>query len=216
MKFKAVLFDLDGTLVNSLKDIADSINKVLQENNLPTHSYEVVNNFIGSGLRVLVTKALPESHRNEENIENYFQAMMSNYRENCTNKTYAYEGIPELLKELKSKNIKLAILSNKADELTKKIGETLFPNYFEIVMGLKSELTKKPNPIAAIEISQDLGYSPEEFLYVGDSGIDMQTAKNAKMHAVGVLWGYRPKEELLAEGAQSVISHPSELMALLN
>lgn len=216
MNFKAVLFDLDGTLVNSLTDIADSINKVLQENHLPTHSYEVINDFIGSGLRVLVTKALPESHRNEENIEKYFQAMMVNYRDNCTNKTYAYEGIMELLDKLKSQNIKLAVLSNKADELTKKIGLTLFPDYFEIVIGLKSEATKKPNPLAAIQISTDLGCSPEEVLYVGDSGIDMQTAKNANMHAVGVLWGYRPEEELVTEGAQSIISHPLELMEILN
>lgn len=215
MKFKAVLFDLDGTLVNSLIDIADSINKVLQERNFPTHSYEVINDFIGSGLRNLVTKALPETHKDEATIESVFQAMMVNYRENCTNKTSAYDGIMELLDQLKSQNIKLAILSNKADELTKKIGQSLFPDYFEIVMGLKSEATKKPNPSAAIQISTDLGCLPEEVLYVGDSGIDMQTAKNANMYALGVLWGYRPKEELLAEGAQAIISHPSELIELL-
>ncbi|MGM8363175.1 HAD family hydrolase [Flavobacterium sp. ARAG 55.4] len=215
MKFKAVLFDLDGTLVNSLIDIADSINKVLQENQLPTHSYEVINNFIGSGLRVLVTKALPESHRNEENIEKFFQDMMLHYRDNCTNKTIVYEGIVELLEELKSRNIKMAILSNKADELTKKIGLTLFPDYFDIVAGLKSEATKKPNPEAAIRICHDLECTTEEVLYVGDSDIDMQTAKNAKMYAVGVTWGYRPEEELLSEGAQSIISHPLELIELL-
>ena len=215
MKFKAVLFDLDGTLVNSLIDIADSINKVLQERNFPTHTYPAINDFIGSGLLNLVTKSLPESHKNEATIESVFQAMMVKYRENCTNKTIAYEGIIELLDELKSRNIKVAILSNKADELTKKIGLSLCPDYFEIVMGLKSEATKKPNPAAAIEISKDLGFSVEEFLYVGDSGIDMQTAKNANMHAVGVLWGYRPKEELLAEGAQSIINHPLELLELL-
>lgn len=215
MKYKAVLFDLDGTLVNSLIDIADSMNKVLLESKFPTHSYEAINDFIGSGLRNLVSKALPETHKDEATIEKTFQAMMTNYRENCTNKTIAYDGIVELLDELKSRNIKVAILSNKADELTKKIGGTLFPNYFESVMGLKSEATKKPNPGAAIAISQDLGFSPEEVLYVGDSGIDMQTAKNANMYAVGVSWGYRPKEELVAEGAQSIINHPLELLELL-
>lgn len=215
MKYKAVLFDLDGTLVNSLIDIADSMNKVLLESKFPTHSYEAINDFIGSGLRNLVSKALPETHKDEATIEKTFQAMMTNYRENCTNKTIAYDGIVELLDELKSRNIKMAILSNKADELTKKIGGTLFPNYFESVMGLKSEATKKPNPGAAIAISQDLGFSPEEVLYVGDSGIDMQTAKNANMYAVGVSWGYRPKEELVAEGAQSIINHPLELLELL-
>lgn len=215
MKYKAVLFDLDGTLVNSLKDIADSINFVLQESNLPTHSYEVINNFIGSGLHVLVTKALPTTHRDDETITKYFEAMMTIYGKNCTNKTIAYDGVMELLDSLQAKNIKLAILSNKADELTKKIGNTLFPNYFEIVMGLKSESTKKTNPIAALEISAALDCKPEEILYVGDSGIDMQTAKNARMFAVGVLWGYRPKEELVTEGAQALIEHPLELLKLL-
>jgi phosphoglycolate phosphatase len=215
MKYKAVLFDLDGTLVNSLIDIADSMNKVLQERQFPTHSYEVINDFIGSGLRNLVSKALPETHKDEATIESTFQAMIETYRENCINKTFAYDGIIELLDELKSRNIKMAILSNKADELTKKIGGTLFPDYFEFVMGLKSEATKKPNPGAAIAISKDLGFSPEEVLYVGDSDIDMQTAKNANMYAVGVSWGYRPKEELVAEGAQSIINHPLELLELL-
>ncbi|KDN54398.1 HAD family hydrolase [Flavobacterium seoulense] len=215
MKFKAVLFDLDGTLVNSLIDIADSINKVLSEQNFPTHSYEVINDFIGSGLRNLVTKALPESCKDEISINTTFESMVTVYRDNCIHKTAAYDGIIELLEELKSRNIKLAILSNKADELTKKIGLSLFPDYFEIVMGLKSEATKKPNPAAAIQISADLGCLPEEVLYVGDSGIDMQTAKNANMYAVGVLWGYRPKEELLAEGAQTIINHPLELLELL-
>ncbi|MES2239386.1 MAG: HAD family hydrolase [Bacteroidota bacterium] len=215
MKFKAVLFDLDGTLVNSLIDIADSMNKVLEKRKLPTHSYEVINGFIGSGLRNLVTKALPETAKSEENIESCFNEMIAEYRENCTNKTSAYDGITALLDELQSRNIKLAVLSNKADELTKKISHALFPNYFEIANGLKSEASKKPHPSGAIEIAKDLGFSPEEILYVGDSGIDMQTAKNANMYAVGVLWGFRPKEELLAEGAQSIINHPLELIELL-
>lgn len=215
MKFKAVLFDLDGTLVNSLIDIADSMNKVLENRNLPTHDYETINSFIGSGLLNLVKKALPETYKNEENIQSCFEEMIMLYRENCINKTYAYDGIVALLDQLRSRNIKLAILSNKADELTKKIGLSLFPDYFEMVMGLKNESTKKPHPLGAIEISNDLGIAPEEILYVGDSDIDMQTAKNANMYAVGVAWGYRPKEELLAEGAQSILYHPLELIELL-
>lgn len=215
MKFKAVIFDLDGTLVNSLIDIADSMNKVLENRNLPTHSYEVINSFIGSGLRNLVTKAIPETIKTEENIESCFQEMIAEYRNNCTNKTSIYDGIIDLLSELKSRNIKLAVLSNKADEFTKKISHDLFPNYFEIANGLKDEATKKPHPTGALEISNDLGFSPEEILYVGDSGIDMQTAKNANMYAVGVLWGFRPEEELIAEGAQSIINNPLELIALL-
>lgn len=215
MKYKAVLFDLDGTLVNSLIDIADSMNKVLENRNCPTHSYEVINSFIGSGLRNLVTKALPETAKNEGNIESCFNEMMTEYRENCTNKTAIYDGIIALLNELQSRNIKLAVLSNKADELTKKISNVLFPDYFEIANGLKDEASKKPHPSGAIEISKNLGFFPEEILYVGDSGIDMQTAKNANMYAVGVLWGFRPEEELIAEGAQSIIKHPLELIALL-
>lgn len=215
MKFKGVIFDLDGTLVNSLEDIADAMNKVLQELDFPTHSYEDYQYFIGSGLRNLVSKSLPSSQNNESQIEVCLNLMLTIYRNACTNKTKPYPGIVELLDYLISINMKLSVFSNKSDELTKKIVADLFPNYFKTAVGLSTESLKKPNPFEAIEISKNLGLKPEEMIFVGDSGIDMQTATNANMHAIGVLWGYRPEEELIAKGAKNLLNHPLDLIPLL-
>lgn len=215
MKFKGIIFDLDGTLINSLEDIADSMNKVLQDLNYPTHSYDVFQYFIGSGLRNTVTKALPASNNSDDQIEICFERMVKVYSENCTLKTKPYEGIIELLDNLVSKNIKLAVFSNKADELTKKITGEIFPEYFDASVGLSVESLKKPNPFEAIAISEKWGLKAEEIIFIGDSEIDMQTAVNANMFAVGVTWGYRTEEELIASGAKLVINHPSDLIKTL-
>lgn len=215
MKFKAVIFDLDGTLVNSLEDIADAMNSVLKDLNYPTHSYEAYQYFIGSGLRNLVSKALPETHNDEKDIDNCYDLMIEKYSVDCTRKTASYEGIRDLLDHLISQNIKLSVFSNKSDALTKKVVADLFPNYFNPVVGLSIEALKKPNPHEAIEISKSLGLTTEEIIFVGDSGIDMQTATNANMFAVGVSWGYRPAEELIANGAKYVLNHPLDLIPIL-
>jgi phosphoglycolate phosphatase len=215
VNFKAVIFDLDGTLVNSLQDIADSMNIVLKSYNFPTHSYKEHQSFIGSGIRSLVSKSLPETHNNEKQIDSCFNAMIEVYRDHCTHKTKPYDGIIELLDNLKSRDIKISVLSNKADEFTKKITHALFPNYFDPVIGLSIEAHKKPNPFGAVEISKTLGLKPEEIIYIGDTGIDMQTANNANMFAVGVLWGFRPKEELILNGAKYLLSNPLDLIQII-
>lgn len=215
MKFKGIIFDLDGTLVNSLEDISDAMNVVLTSLNHPTHTYDTYQYFIGSGLRNLVSKALPASHNGEDQIEICFDCMINEYRKICTLKTKPYEGIVELLDNLASKEIKLAVFSNKADELTKKIAAEIFPDYFENAVGLSTEALKKPNPFEALEISKSWNLKPEEILFVGDSDIDMQTATNANMFAVGVSWGYRTEKELIASGAKTVINIPLELLAIL-
>jgi len=213
MKFKGIIFDLDGTLVNSLEDISDAMNKVLQGLNFPTHTYDTYQYFIGSGLRNLVSKALPTTDNSNEQIEICFECMINEYREMCTLKTKPYEGIVELLENLTSQNIKMAVFSNKADELTKKIASQIFPNHFDQAVGLSTEALKKPNPFEALEISKKWNLKPEEILFVGDSDIDMQTAVNANMFPVGVTWGYRTEEELKNSGAKVVVNTPSELSA---
>lgn len=215
MKFKGVIFDLDGTLVNSLEDIADAMNSVLQALNYPTHSYEAYQYFIGSGLRNLVSKSLPATQNDEKQIDSCFHLMIEVYRDACTRKTKPYDGIFELLDHLISRNMKLSVFSNKADALTKEITAALFPNYFDPIVGLTTESLKKPNPFEALEISKSLGLKTEEIIFVGDSGIDMQTATNANMFAVGVLWGYRPKEELISNGAKYLLSNPLDLIPIL-
>lgn len=215
MKFKGVIFDLDGTLVNSLEDIADAMNSVLLNLDYPTHGYDDYQYFIGSGLRNLVSKSLPATHNDENQIERCYHLMIEVYRNACTNQTKPYDGIVELLEELKSRNIQLSVFSNKADALTKEITTALFPGYFNPIVGLSIESLKKPNPFEAIEISKSLGLKPEEMIFVGDSGIDMQTATNANMHAVGVIWGYRPEEELIANGAKHILNHALDLISIL-
>lgn len=215
MKFKGIIFDLDGTLVNSLEDISDAMNTVLTSLNYPTHTYDTYQYFIGSGLRNLVSKALPASNNSEEQIETCFDCMINEYRKICTLKTKPYEGILELLDNLTSKDIKLAVFSNKADELTKKIATEIFPDYFQAAIGLSTEALKKPNPFEAIEISKSWNLKPEEIIFIGDSDIDMQTAKNANMFPVGVSWGYRSEDELIASGAKVVINAPLDLIEIL-
>jgi phosphoglycolate phosphatase len=217
MKFEGVIFDLDGTLVDSLDDLADSMNTVLRNNHFPTHETGAYRQFIGSGLRNLVRMVLPDAYKEDEELAGRCLAsMVETYNENCMNKTRPYEGISELLDELASRGMKLSILSNKNDALSKKIVQTLLPKWkFEYIVGLTTETLKKPNPAEALRISRELGILPENMLYVGDSGIDMQTANNAGMYAAGVLWGFRSKEELLSNGAKALIEYPEDLIKIL-
>lgn len=215
MKYKGIIFDLDGTLVNSLEDISDAMNTVLTSLNYPTHTYDAYQYFIGSGLRNLVSKALPASSNTDLDIENCFNCMINEYREICTLKTKPYAGIVELLDNLVSRDIKLAVFSNKADELTKKIASEIFPDYFNAAVGLSTEALKKPNPFEAIEISKKWNLKTEEIIFIGDSDIDMLTATNANMFPLGVAWGYRTEEELIASGAKLVINSPSDLIEIL-
>jgi len=216
MKYKGIIFDLDGTLLNSIEDLAESMNTVLEKHSFPTHGVAKYEQLIGNGILNLVKKALPKSHNDDQKCKQYFDMMFDVYRENCTNKTRPYERITELLDSLTSNNIKIAVLSNKADELTKKAVATLLPDWrFESVNGLTDENSKKPHPGKALEISNKMGLKPKDILFVGDSGVDMNTAVNAGMDAVGVLWGFRSRDELERNGATHIIEQPLELLKIL-
>ena len=214
MTYKGVIFDLDGTLVNSIKDIADAMNIVLNRYNFPQHDYETYKTFVGSGIKTLVIRALPEHHQNEMQINLCFEAMKTIYAERCTNKTKVYDGIHTLIEKLQQHGIKQSILSNKADVLTKKVASQVLPDYFESVVGLTTEALKKPNPKVALDLCKKMNLAPEEVIFVGDSEADIQTAKSANMLAVGVSWGFRSKEELTKQGAKHIINHPLELITL--
>ncbi|MCE5345578.1 MAG: HAD family hydrolase [Bacteroidales bacterium] len=216
MKFKGVIFDLDGTLVNSLEDLADSMNSVLKNNNFPAHNISSYKYFVGNGLRNLVYKTLPEESKTEEIINKCYDSMVSVYRDNCINKTRPYDGITELLGELVSREMKLAVFSNKADELTKKIVLTLFPGIkFQSISGLTDEAHKKPDPKGALQICEELGIQPRDMIYVGDTGTDMKTSVNAGTYPVGALWGFRTKDELIANGAKFLLNHPFDLVEIV-
>jgi len=216
MDYKGIIFDLDGTLVNSLEDLADSMNIVLKSFNFPTHELSAYRYLVGKGIRNLVRKALSDCSIDETLIENCYDSMINLYRENCVLKTKPYDGIIELINELTKRNKKLAVFSNKADELTQKIVMTLLPNCnFEVIMGLSSEEYKKPNPYGALLISDKFEVIPKDIIYVGDSGTDMQTANNAGMTAAGALWGFRTKAELISTGAKYILNTPQDLIQIL-
>ena len=210
---KGVIFDLDGTLANSIEDIADSMNQVLEENNFSTHDYTTYKTFVGRGVKTLVEKSLPMENRSTQEIEKNFERMMQVYDENCIVKTCLYPGIKDLLNALTERDIKISVFSNKANELTQKVVKVLLADWkMECVLGAGGDIPRKPDPKGAILISEKMGIDPSELMYIGDSGVDMATAQNSGMHAVGVLWGFRDKEELLENGAQTLLEKPMDLM----
>ncbi|PTN08469.1 HAD family hydrolase [Mangrovibacterium marinum] len=215
MRFKAVIFDLDGTLLDTLDDLTDAVNEVMKAHHFPTHDRVAVRSFVGSGLRTLMQRALPEAERSESKINSYFAEMMTAYRENYKNKSLPYAGIAPMLEALAGRKVPMAVFSNKADELTKKLVEALLPYPFACVQGMTTEELKKPNPQVAIELAQQMGTTPEDCLYVGDSDTDMLTATNAGMFALGVTWGFRDRDALLAGGAQQLVDEPAEILNLL-
>ena len=216
MIIKAIIFDLDGTLVNSIDDLADSMNTVLSENNFPVHPVDSYYGFVGMGIRNLVVNALPKAFHENEIIDNCFTRMKVLYEENITKNTKPYDGITIMLDRLTEKGIKLSVLSNKADNLTKKVVREVFSNYsFQEVMGPSGDDLRKPNPTHALEICKKMDVNPSETAYVGDTGVDMQTANNAGMLAIGALWGFRTEQELVENGAMKVINNPVDLLKII-
>ena len=216
MKFKGAIFDLDGTLEDSIEDLADSMNVVLKANNYPEHEIGKYKLYVGNGINTLVRRSLPVGS-DEETILKCYRSMMNVYDNNCVSKSRPYDGIRELLQEFADKKIKLAVLSNKADNLTKKIIDSLFPEIpFVKVVGLVDENLKKPNPESALAICREMNASSDEVLFLGDTAVDMQTAKNGGFVAIGVLWGFRGKDELIEAGADIIVEKPVDLMNFLD
>jgi phosphoglycolate phosphatase len=216
MKFEAVLFDLDGTLLDSIEDLTDSMNIVLDGFGFPGHDAEACKNFVGDGVEMFALRALPENRRDEATVAQCAAEMRAEYRKRWSLRTRPYDGIPELLDDLTLRHLKLAVLSNKPEESTKEmVAELLSKWRFYPVAGARSSVPKKPDPILAIEISQQLRVPADKFLYLGDTGTDMKTAKGAGMFAVGALWGFRTAEELKDTGAEVLVAHPSEVLQLL-
>jgi phosphoglycolate phosphatase len=214
--FKAVIFDLDGTLINSLQDIADSMNRVLAAKGFPTHNYDSYRFFVGRGLKALVRNTLPEDKKTDDVIIELYSNLLKDYGENCLEKTALYQGIPELLTALKERSLKIAILSNKSDDFTNKIANELMSEWaLNMILGSKDGMPRKPDPAGALFVCEELGVSPNEVLYVGDTSVDMNTATAAGMFSVGVSWGFRTREELLKSGAKAIIDKPLELLNLL-
>ncbi|OPY72013.1 MAG: Phosphoglycolate phosphatase [Syntrophorhabdus sp. PtaU1.Bin058] len=216
MRFEGVIFDLDGTLADTLEDLADSMNRVLALQGFPVHSYDAYRYFIGKGIKNLVAETLPPDKRSKEYVARSYELIIADYCKNYLVKTRLYDGIADLVNRLRGHGVKLAVFSNKPDDLTKRIVEALMgTESFEMVLGAQAGMPVKPDPVGALLISTHLGIAPGNILYLGDTDIDMMTANNAGMFAVGALWGFRTKDELLANGARAVIGHPLEMLQIM-
>jgi phosphoglycolate phosphatase len=216
MSFNAIIFDLDGTLLNTLGDISDSVNHILFNEGFPVHTEENIRNFIGHGSKSLIFNSLPPDKRDNNSVQYYFNAFLEDYSNNYYNRTLPYNGVIDLLDELTLKEIKMSVLSNKPDKLVKDCIDKLLPDWnFEIILGSNDSFPLKPDPAGAIYISEKLNIPPAEFLFLGDSKVDIQTGLAAEMFSVGALWGFQPTE-LEGSGAQVLIKDPIEIIKYFN
>ena len=212
---KIIVFDLDGTLLNSLEDLADSANWVLEQHGFPTHPVDAYRYFVGDGVRKLIERILPQEERTEARIEQCRQEFVAYYKVHMEDKTSVYEGITELLAELKNRGLKIAVATNKVHVAVAPLMAKYFPNIrFDAMIGQREGVPVKPAPQIMFDILRETGCEPSEALHVGDTATDMQLAHNAGVTPVGVLWGYRPLEELREAGAKFIIEKPEELLGL--
>lgn len=213
---KLVIFDLDGTLLNTIADLAAATNQALQYYGYPTHETEAYRLFVGNGINKLFERALPEGERTEENVLKIRSQFIPYYDEHNADLSRPYPGISELLKTLQQQGIMIAVASNKYQAATRKLIAHYFPeiNFVE-VLGQREGIPAKPDPSIVNEIMTKAGVKQEDILYVGDSNVDMQTAHHAGVTAIGVAWGFRPRTELEALHPAHIIEKAEELLPLL-
>ena len=214
-QYRAALFDLDGTLLDTLDDLADAANRVLAAEGMPVHEVEAYKKFVGDGLATLVERIVPADQHNEETLGRVMDAFRRDYGAHWHEKSRPYAGVPEMLAGLQKRGLRLAVLSNKPHEFTKLCVQQMLGEFsFYPVLGQREGLPKKPDPAGALEAAALLDIPAREILYIGDTAVDMRTAAGAGMTAVGVLWGFRDEEELTASGADYLVRHPGEILAL--
>jgi phosphoglycolate phosphatase len=217
IEFQAILFDLDGTLLDTLADIANSTNAALSRLGFPAHPVDAYRYFLGDGMDHLVRRALPEGHRDGETLDKCSKAALDEYTNRWAENTRPYPGIPELLRELERQGVPKVVFSNKPDVFTRQTVEKLLPDFhFEIVRGAKPSVPVKPDPTVALQIADELGIDPQRFIYIGDTDTDMRTAVSAGMFPAGAIWGFRTTEELSASGAKALLETPQDVLTLLD
>ena len=210
---RAVLFDLDGTLTNTLDDIADAMNRALRLHDLPQWPVEAYRYLVGDGAKKLAERAVRERQELAGSVRREYQAY---YEKHTRVKTQPYAGVPEMLRALQDRGVPLAVFSNKPDADTKGVVSHFFPEIdFTAVRGQVEGVPVKPDPAGALIVAEQLGVAPGDVLYLGDTSTDMCCARNAGMHPVGALWGFRTEEELRSSGAEHIIAAPMDLVTLL-
>lgn len=211
MKYKAVIFDLDGTILDTLEDLADAVNFALRQSGLPERTIDEVRAFVGNGIRKLIDRAVPEGMPVEK-TDKVFADFRDYYAVHCADKTKPYPGIMELLSELKAKGVKLAVVSNKADDAVKVLCEQYYKGIFDIAVGEREGIRKKPAPDSVLEVLKTLGLAKHETVYVGDSDVDVETSGNAGLEHIAVTWGFRDFSFLQEHGARVFVSKPEDIL----
>lgn len=215
--YKLIIFDLDGTLADTLQDLADAVNYALDVHGFPIHPLESFRYFVGNGVPKLIERAVPEEKRNTEILESVKKDFSYYYNIHSLDKTESYRGITDMLKLIKKMGISTAVATNKSEEFVNAILQKLFPEFrFDAVMGGVENMPKKPDPAIVHKILSVLKIRHDEAVFAGDSDVDVHTAKNAGMKSIGCLWGFRDYNELEKAGADHIVSKPSEIVEILN
>jgi len=209
-----VIFDLDGTLIDTLDDLRDSVNRALEIYGYPPRTRADIRRFVGNGVGKLVERSLPEGTENET-FQKVFKCFKEHYDKNCANKTKPYPGVKELLCALKKKGFKTAVVSNKYDDAVKELCGLYFGDSIDIAVGESAEVRKKPAPDSILKILGTLKTKKENAIFAGDSDVDIKTARNAGVKIISVLWGYRDGEELSAAGAEVLVREPGDILKML-
>ncbi len=216
MPYRAIIFDLDGTLLDTIGDLADSINAVLARSGLPNRPRDDYRHIIGDGMEMALRRLLPESMHDDSTLKSFVDMVRDEYADRWNSTSAPYPGIPGLLDHLKRKNIRTAVLSNKPHDFTVLMIESILDRWrFDSVLGLSDRFPRKPDPASALFTARALEVDPADIIFLGDTSIDMKTARAAGMFAAGALWGYRDRDELDAAGARILVEQPADLMRLL-
>ncbi len=211
--YRGIIFDLDGTLLDTLEDLCNSTNRVLERHGFASHPLDAYKYFVGDGMRMLTERALPAAQRTPEIIESVFREIHAEYDRHWGDITRPYAGIMELLEELQRRGLVMSVLSNKPDEFTATMVRKYFPDIpFKCVYGASDSIPRKPDPAGALRIATESGLTPDNILYLGDTLVDMKTAVAAGMFPIGALWGFREESELRAGGAKLLLKHPGAMI----
>ena len=214
MKYQLAIFDLDGTLLDTLEDLTDSTNYIMRQFGYPERTLAEVRSFVGNGIRKLLERRAPNGTSAEE-IDRMFEQFKEYYGAHCADKTKPYDGVMELLDELRKQGVKLAVVSNKADYAVKALCNQYFPGCFDEAVGERVGIARKPAPDTVNEVLKNLQIDKAQAVYIGDSEVDVQTAKNAELDCLAVDWGFRDTEVLEEAGAELIVSNPKDLIKYL-
>lgn len=214
MKYKLAVFDMDGTILNTIDDLADSLNFVLTKCGYHERTFDEVLSFVGNGLRVLIQKGLPEGE-SDETIDRVLAEFKKYYSVHCKDKTRPYDGITKLIADLRSAGCFTAVVSNKADDAVQQLCRDYFDGLFDYAVGERSGILRKPAPDSVNEVLSKLGVDKKDAVYIGDSEIDIKTAANSGMDSIIVEWGFREREFLIENGAKTIVSTPDEVKKII-